>query len=70
MKVGEQTGELGPTLEKVGERFDKIIQQRIDRIMSLVPLVIIVVLGGMVFLIAWSMLSGIFQAVHGMQSHH
>jgi type II secretory pathway component PulF len=70
VKVGEQTGDLGQTLEKVGQRFDKSIQQRIDRIMSLVPLIIIVMLGGMVFLIAWSMLSGIFQAVHGMQSHH
>ena len=70
VKIGEQTGELGPTLQKIGERFDKVIQQRIDRIMSLVPLMVIVVLGGMVFLIAWSMLSGIFQAVHGMQVHH
>jgi hypothetical protein len=35
-----------------------------------VPLLITVALGGMVFLIAWSMLSGIFQAVHGMQAHH
>jgi type II secretory pathway component PulF len=70
VKVGEQTGELGPTLAKVGTRFDKIIQQRIDRIMSLVPLLITVALGGMVFLIAWSMLSGIFQAIHGMQAHH
>jgi type II secretory pathway component PulF len=70
VKVGEQTGELGATLHKVGERFDKVIQQRIDRIMSLVPLLVIVALGAMVFLIAWSMLSGIFQAVHGMQAHH
>jgi type II secretory pathway component PulF len=70
VKVGEQTGELGLTLHKIGERFDKVIQQRIDRIMSLVPLIVIVVLGGMVFLVAWSMLSGIFQAVHGMQAHH
>ena len=69
VKVGEQTGELGDTLQKVGERFDKTIQQRIERIMSIVPLVIIVALGAMVGLIAWSMLSGIFQAVHGMQSH-
>jgi general secretion pathway protein F len=70
VKIGEQTGELGQTLQKIGERFDKVIQQRIDRIMSLVPLIVIVVLGGMVFLIAWSMLSGIFQAVHGMQARH
>ena len=70
VKVGEQTGELGGTLQKIGERYDKVIQQRIDKIMSLVPLLIIVALGGMVFLIAWSMLSGIFQAVHGMQMQH
>jgi type II secretory pathway component PulF len=70
VKVGEQTGDLGATLEKVGERFDKQIQQSIERIMSLVPIVIISALGAMVALIAMSMLSGIFQAVHAMQSHH
>jgi type II secretory pathway component PulF len=70
VKVGEQTGELGVTLQKVGERFDKTIQARIDRIMSLVPLVVIIVLGAMVFLIAYSMLTGIFEAMKGMQVHH
>jgi type II secretory pathway component PulF len=70
VKVGEQTGELGDTLEKVGRRYEKIIQRHIDRLMALVPLVIIFVLGGMVGLIAWSMMSGIFQAVHGLQAHH
>ena len=72
VKVGEQTGELGGTLEKVGERYEKIIQMRIDRIMSIVPQVITAVLGLMVLLIAWSMLSGIFQAMHGLQGqgHH
>jgi type II secretory pathway component PulF len=69
VKVGEQTGELGATLQKVGERFDKTIQERIDRIMAMVPLIVIIVLGAMVFLVAWSMLSGIFQAMHGMQVH-
>ena len=70
MKVGEQTGELGATMEKVGERYDKIIQMRIDRIMTIVPLIIIAALGLMVLLIAWSMLSGIFQAMHGLQGHN
>jgi len=69
MKVGEQTGDLGGTMEKVGERYEKIIQLRIDRIMSIVPLIIIAALGLMVLLIAWSMLSGIFQAMHGLQGH-
>jgi type II secretory pathway component PulF len=71
VKVGEQTGDLGGTMEKIGERYEKLIQNRIDRIMSIVPLVIIAVLGLMVLLIAWSMLSGIFQAMHGLeQGHH
>ena len=70
MKVGEQTGELGPTMEKVGERYEKIIQMRIDRIMSIVPLIIIAGLGFMVLLIAWSMLSGIFDVMKGLQNHH
>ncbi len=70
MKVGEQTGELGLTMEKVGERQEKIIKLRIDRIMTIVPQVVTTVLGLMVLLIAWSMLSGIFQAMKGLQSHH
>jgi type II secretory pathway component PulF len=70
MKVGEQTGELGSTMEKVGERYEKIIKMRIDRIMSIVPLIIIAGLGLMVLLIAWSMLLGIFEAMHGLQGHH
>jgi general secretion pathway protein F/type IV pilus assembly protein PilC len=70
MKVGEQTGELGETMAKVGARYEKIIQQRIDKIMSIVPLVIIGALGLMVLLIAWSMLSGIFEAMRGIQGHH
>jgi general secretion pathway protein F/type IV pilus assembly protein PilC len=70
VKVGEQTGDLGATMEKVGQRYEKIIQMRIDRIMSIVPLIIIAALGLMVLLIAWSMMSGIFQAMHGLQSHH
>jgi type II secretory pathway component PulF len=69
VKVGEQTGELGSTLQKVGERFDKRIQESIDRIMSLIPLIVIIGLGAMVFLIAYSMLTGIFDAMKGMQMH-
>lgn len=70
VKVGEQTGDLGSTMEKVGLRYEKIIQQRIDRIMSFVPVIIIAALGLMVFLIAGSMISGIFQAMHGLQGRH
>lgn len=70
VKVGEQTGDLGGTMEKVGQRYDKIIQQRVERIMAVVPLIIITAIGGMVAFIAWSMMSGIFQTIHGLQQHH
>jgi type II secretory pathway component PulF len=70
VKVGEQTGDLGATMEKVGERYEKAIQQSVDRIMSIIPLVIIAAMGLMVLLIAWSMMAGIFEAIHGLQAHH
>jgi type II secretory pathway component PulF len=57
-------------MEKVGERYEKIIQQRIDRIMSIVPLIIIATLGLLVLLIAWSMLAGLFKAMQGLQGGH
>jgi type II secretory pathway component PulF len=70
VKVGEQTGDLGTTLEKVGQRQEKMIQQWIDRIMALVPVLIIVPLGLMVLLVAWAMLSGIYTGMEGLQKHH
>ncbi len=68
LKVGEQTGELGPTLEKIGVRYDKEIQRQIDRVMTAVPMMITVALGLMVLLVGWSMMSGIFEAIHGLQN--
>jgi type II secretory pathway component PulF len=67
LKVGEQTGDLGVALEKVGIRFEKEIQLKIDRMMSIVPLLIISVLGLIVVLIAWSMLDGIFKVMQDLQ---
>ncbi len=57
-------------MDKVGQRYEKIIQLRVDRIMSIVPLIIISALGGMVVLIAWSMLDGIFTVMHGLEGRH
>jgi type II secretory pathway component PulF len=67
LKVGEQTGDLGSALDKVGTRYEKEIQLKIDRIMSIVPMLIIGALGAMVVLIAWSMLEGIFKVMTDLQ---
>src|SRR6202041_47582 len=40
LKVGEQTGDLGIALDKVGARYEKEIQLKIDRIMTIVPMLI------------------------------
>ena len=68
--VGEQTGELGPCLERVGQRYEKIMRQQIERIMALIQPAIVVSMGLMVFLIAWSIMSGIFQTMQNFQKHH
>jgi general secretion pathway protein F/type IV pilus assembly protein PilC len=69
VKIGEQTGELGGTMEKIGMRYEKLMQQRIDRVMAIVPVLVISGLGIVVGLVGWSIMSGIFQAIHGLQGH-
>ena len=69
VKVGEQTGELDVTLEKVGHRYERVMQRRIDQIMAIVPVVVISMLGAIVGLVGWSIMSGIFQTIHGLQGH-
>ena len=70
VKIGEQTGELGGTMEKIGQRYEKLMQGRIDRVMAIVPVLVISGLGVVVGLVGWSIMSGIFQAIHGLQGHH
>jgi general secretion pathway protein F/type IV pilus assembly protein PilC len=69
VKIGEQTGDLGETMEKIGRRYEKLMQQRIDRVMAIVPVLVISALGVVVGLVGWSIMSGIFQAIHGLQGH-
>jgi len=69
VKIGEQTGELDVTLEKIGQRYERVMQQRIDQIMAIVPVIVISMLGLIVGLVGWSIMSGIFQAIHGLQGH-
>jgi type II secretory pathway component PulF len=66
--VGEQTGDLAKALDKVGKKYDKELNLRIQRLTSMVQPVIILVMAGMVGLIAYSIINGIFDAVSGLQS--
>jgi type II secretory pathway component PulF len=66
--VGEQTGDLAKALDKVGKKYDKDLNIRIQRLTAMVQPLIIVVMAGMVGLIAYSIINGIFDAVSGLQA--
>jgi type II secretory pathway component PulF len=66
--VGEQTGNLAQALEKIGRRYDKELNIKIQRLTSLVQPVVILVMAGMVGLIAYSIINGIFDAVSGLRA--
>jgi type II secretory pathway component PulF len=66
--VGEQTGDLAKALDKVGKKYDKELNIRIQRLTAMVQPLIIVVMAGMVGLIAYSIINGIFDAVSGLQT--
>jgi type II secretory pathway component PulF len=65
--VGEQTGDLAQALERIGRRYDKELNIKIQRLTSLVQPVVILVMAGMVGLIAYSIINGIFDAVSGLR---
>jgi type II secretory pathway component PulF len=65
--VGEQTGDLALALERIGRRYDKELNIKIQRLTSLVQPVVILVMAGMVGLIAYSIINGIFDAVSGLR---
>ena len=65
--VGEQTGDLAMALERIGRRYDKELNIKIQRLTSLVQPVVILVMAGMVGLIAYSIINGIFDAVSGLR---
>ena len=65
--VGEQTGDLATALERIGRRYDKELNVKIQRLTSLVQPVVILVMAGMVGMIAYSIINGIFDAVSGLR---
>ena len=66
--VGEQTGDLAKALDKVGKKYDKELNLQIQRLTAMVQPVIILVMAGMVGVIAYSIINGIFDAVSGLQT--
>jgi type II secretory pathway component PulF len=68
VSVGEQTGDMAAAFRKIGDRYDKELNLRIKQLTAFVQPVIIVVMALLVGLVAYSILTGIFQAVAGLRT--
>ena len=66
--VGEQTGDLATSLEKAGNRYDKELTKKIQRLTALIQPVVIFVMAILVGVVAYSIITGIFQAISGLRT--
>ncbi len=66
--VGEQTGDLATSLEKTGTRYDKELTKKIARLTALIQPVVIFIMAGLVGVVAYSIITGIFQAISGLRT--
>lgn len=66
--VGEQTGDLAVSLEKAGNRYDKELTKKIQRLTALIQPVVIFIMAILVGVVAYSIITGIFQAISGLRT--
>ncbi len=67
--VGEQTGNLGKSLEKCAIRYDKELDKKIKRMTAMISPVILIFIAVIVGVVAFSIVNAIFQSVAGIRSH-
>jgi general secretion pathway protein F/type IV pilus assembly protein PilC len=65
--VGEQTGSLGKSLEKCATRYDKELDKKIKRMTAMISPIIIIFMAVIVGIVAYSIVSAIFQSVTGIR---
>jgi type II secretory pathway component PulF len=66
--MGEQTGRLGYSMEKIATRYDKELDKKIKRLTALVTPVILVIMFVIVGVVAYAIVTSIFQAMTGIKS--
>ncbi|MBL9132525.1 MAG: type II secretion system F family protein [Verrucomicrobiaceae bacterium] len=65
--VGEQTGQIGKSLEKCAVRYDKELDTRIKRMTSMITPIILVIMAVMVCIVAYSIIEAIGQSISGIR---
>jgi len=68
ISMGEQTGRLGYSLEKIALRYDKELDKKIKRLTALVTPVILIIMFVIVGVVAYAIVTSIFQAMTGIKS--
>ncbi|MCB1089470.1 MAG: type II secretion system F family protein, partial [Verrucomicrobiae bacterium] len=65
--IGEQTGELGKAFTKAAAKYDEDLDVRINRLTSIVPQAILVVMAVIVGVVAYSIMTTIFGSMSGFK---
>jgi type II secretory pathway component PulF len=68
VSVGEQTGDLSGALQKAGERFDRELSKKVDKLTAMAQPLIVVLMAGMVGIMAYLMITSIFQTITSIQT--
>ena len=66
--VGEQTGQIGESLERAATRYDKELEKDISKISALIQPVIVVTMALLVGIMAYMMISVIFETISGLNT--
>lgn len=66
VSVGEQTGDMSAALARAAERFDRELSKKIDTLAALIQPLIVCLMAGMVGLMAYLMMTTIFQTISSM----
>ena len=64
--VGEQTGQISVSLERAAHRYDKELEKSIQKMSALIQPVVVLLMAGLVGVMAYMMISVIFETISGM----
>jgi general secretion pathway protein F len=68
IRIGEHTGDLSGTMRRAADRCGKELSKSLEKLMALLQPVIILVMAGLVGIMAYMMISVIFQTVSALKS--
>ncbi|MEM6822946.1 MAG: type II secretion system F family protein [Verrucomicrobiota bacterium] len=68
LEVGERTGQLARSLDKSGERYEREMDDRIKKLIALIGPIVLIILTFIVAVVAYSIVTSIFEAISGLKT--